>query len=891
MKLILNLKYTTTWGQTIYVCGNHLALGNNNETLAVALSYNDTTHWSIEVDVPVNTNECIDYYYFVKNENGTILYTATKYTIYFNKKSIVNVYDTWLGNDDATTVLFTQPFENIFYPKKSTVTSLLVPSTCNYVFSIKAPQLKAYETVCIVGNIAKLGAWDDSKPFLLKKVGDRYVGTIQLSNTITFTYKYGVYNTKTKLLVLYENGTNRWHNHIAAKDELTILQDGIVMLNYTPWKGTGVAIPVFSLRSKAGLGTGEFNDIKQLANWCKVTGVKLIQLLPINDTLNTKTNADSYPYSANSSFALHPLYINLKSIGSLPATHTLEKVYRRTSKKLNDSPQLEFEAVIKYKLAYLRALFMLDDTTFELAEYNTFFSENSYWLKPYAAYCYLRDKYKTANFYNWKQYASVTPKQLESLTKPTTKHYSTIQFWYYVQYHLHIQLKQAVAHAHNLGIALKGDIPIGIGRTSCDAWQHPQLFNMNEQAGAPPDDFAVKGQNWGFPTYNWEAMQQNNYAWWRQRFAKMSDYFDAFRIDHILGFFRIWSIPTHAVEGIMGRFVPAIPVYAYELPKAGLPMQTDRYCKPYNTEQYLNQLFGEYTTEIIHTFFEHTSIGTYELLPQYTTQKLIEQYFDNITRWPNDFKYKLYDCIANVILWPTSGNNFTELHFNIAMKHTYSYNALSSYEKEKLDQLYINYYYERQNEFWKIEANKKLPSIVHQTNMLVCGEDLGMVPNCVPGVLNSLSMLSLEVQRMPKATNTSFVHLQHVPYLSVATPSTHDMSPLRAWWEEDKQTTQNYYNNILGNYGAAPQYAEPWIIKQIIEQHLYAQSMMSIFQLQDLMALNATLRTENPQDERINVPANPNHYWSYRIPVQLDELLKNKAFNDELYNMITTSGR
>ncbi len=890
MNITLHLKYTSNWGEKVYVCYADDA-NSFEEKGSFPLTYIDDVTWSISFIREHNTPS-FSYYYFIVNEDGTHKYSAIKQDISYNvKNNNIVAFDHWCGANELFSTSFTTPFMHTFLISNNKNASALLKDASHY-FTVKAPQLKLHETVCIVGNDDKIGNWDTAKLKLLKRVDNNYVVGIHFPfEEEKIVYKYCIFNTKTKTFVDFEKGENRVLLYKRQKKELIYINDVIINFEINNWKGAGVAIPVFSLKSSSSFGVGEFTDIKLLANWSKKVGIKMIQLLPINDTIITKTNCDSYPYSANSSFALHPMYINLNEVGKLPKDNKVGLLYARKQRKLNGESVLNYEAVIKYKLAYLKEVFLQDTTFLQSEKFELFFAQNKNWLVPYAAYCYLRDKNKNVDFSTWGKYATITTKQLEKLTDSFQKQYIEISFWYFVQYHLHTQLKNTVDFVHKLGIIIKGDIPIGIGRTSCDAWLYPHLFNMNMQAGAPPDDFAVKGQNWGFPTYNWEAMQKDSFKWWKDRFEKMSDYFDAFRIDHILGFFRIWSIPITAIEGIMGHFVPAIPVFHTELQDAGIHLDYKRLCNPYITENYLEYNFDASQIEKVKETFFNKNEFIFTLKEDFNTQKKVADFFAEQNVFDDNYKIKLFDCLSNVILFEEENSNGKAFHFNIAMEKTFSFSELNRNEQGALKKLFVNYFYERQNDFWKIEANKKLPSIKHSTNMLVCGEDLGMVPNCVPGVMEELSMLSLEVQRMPKSSGASFVNLHHVPYLSVATPSTHDMSTIRAWWEEDRNVTQNFYNNSLGNYGEAPQFCEPWVVKQIINQHLTSPSMLSVFQLQDLMGIQSSTRRENPLDDRINEPSNPNHYWCYRMHIKLEDLIKQKDFNETLGSMIKESGR
>jgi 4-alpha-glucanotransferase len=154
---------------------------------------------------------------------------------------------------------------------------------------------------------------------------------------------------------------------------------------------------------------------------------------------------------------------------------------------------------------------------------------------------------------------------MKEFSSPDQPHFDDIAVNYFIQYHLHVQLSEAASYAHAHGVVLKGDIPIGVNRNSVDTWVSPELFHMQMQAGAPPDMFSVKGQNWELPTYDWDEMERTGFDWWKKRFSQMSNYFDTFRIDHILGFFRIWQIPIQQVEGIMGYLNPSIPIYIMNL--------------------------------------------------------------------------------------------------------------------------------------------------------------------------------------------------------------------------------------------------------------------------------------------------------------------------------------
>ncbi|HJW16781.1 MAG TPA: 4-alpha-glucanotransferase, partial [Flavisolibacter sp.] len=690
-----------------------------------------------------------------------------------------------------------------------------------------------------------------------------------------------------------EEGDNRVLHYDIPADKKIVVHDGFLRVPNNTWKGSGIAIPVFSLRSTNSFGVGEFADIKLLVDWARETGIKMVQILPVNDTSATYSWKDSYPYAAISAFALHPMYINLQKVAGKKHSHII-KALSKKQKQLNGLAEIDYEQVIQFKMNVLRELFDLDAMSFQKEkEYESFFSDNKSWLIPYAAFCFLRDKYSTSDFSKWKTYSQYNKDEIERLTANKSKQYRFIAFYYFVQYHLHLQLKDATDYAHKKGIAVKGDIPIGIYRYGCDAWTAPELYNMDMQAGAPPDDFTIKGQNWGFPTYNWKKMEEDQFDWWRQRFHQMSNYFDAFRIDHILGFFRIWSIPVSSVEGILGRFIPAMPIHVHEFGERGIWFDYDRLCRPYITDTILQSIFFDQVEFVKEHFISPNERQGYDLKEEFDTQQKVDEYFalQDISDSNAFIRQGLFDLITNVILFEEPGSNQQRFHFRILVDSTYSFQHLNDSDRYKLKELYVDYFYRRQDEFWKKEALKKLPALKDATNMLICGEDLGMVPHSVPEVMQQLGILSLEIQRMPKNPHTEFFHPKDAPYLSVITPSSHDMSTIRGWWEESREKTQRFYNQVLGEQGTAPYFCEPWLNRAIILQHLYSPAMWAIFQLQDILGMNEKLRRQDPGEERINNPANPNHYWNYRMHISLEQLIKEKDFNKELKDYISNSGR
>jgi 4-alpha-glucanotransferase len=901
-KLLFQLKFHTKPGESLYISGNHEMFGNNDAEDALEMQYLNEETWVLSFDMPVSSvpPDGIEYNYVLKNAENVFVFDwgmEKVLTPDLFKYDEVLVADSWNYAGYYDNAFYTEPFQNVLLKSNFTEVKTKQPKSFTHIFRIKAPLLRKGQTVCMIGSAAETGSWNETSPVLLsRKPGEDYHSVaLDLSKVdLPLAYKYGTYDTVNKKFIRYEDGSNRilFHAHAAAKNKIAIANDGFIMLPDYTWKGAGVSIPVFGLRSKNSWGVGEFTDIKLLVDWAKKTGLQLVQILPINDTNATGTWADSYPYAAISAFALHSMYLNPDAFVK-PKNKKLLAEFQTEREELNQKDAVDYEGVNKLKWRLIDRVYHLQKKeTFASSDYKSFYNNNKHWLVPYAAFCYYRDVNKTSDFNNWSSNKIYNATEAEALFNDASTA-DAVLIYCFVQFHLHLQLQDAAAYAHENGVIIKGDIAIGIYRYGADAWQHPELFHMDMQAGAPPDDFAVKGQNWGFPTYNWQKMEADGFAWWRQRFEQMSYYFDAFRIDHILGFFRIWSIPMNSIEGIMGHFEPCIPVHINEFSQRNIWFDHDRYTKPFITDQLLYDVVGSEADHFKEIYLHANGDGNYTLLDEYSTQRKIEDYFASfeMTEHDNWIKQRLFDLVSNVILFEADNSNGQQFHFRFSVESTKSFQYLDANTQNQLKDLYVDYFFKRQDDFWMKEALKKLPALKRSTNMLICGEDLGLVPGSVPDVMKQLGLLSLEIQRMPKQLSREFFHPNDAPYLSVVTPSTHDMSTIRGWWEEDRAKTQRFFNYEMGQWGGAPYFCEPWINKAILLQHLYSPAMWSIFQLQDILGISDELRRQNPNDERINVPAMPKYYWRYRMHLYLEDLLKADAFNTEFKGNIEACGR
>lgn len=901
MRLSFKIDYQTTWGESLFISGSIPQLGQWSLDQAIPMKNQFPGEWQAELEIE---SAYFEYKYVLQNSQGNFVWEWGINRIFAqdpSQKSEIRLRDFWRKGSDSDNALYASAFQNVLL-KGNLSPADKKENTYSKTLEIRlhTPAIAPEYKFAILGTEPSLGNWKESEAIVMSRV-ENALWSVELDASLLnfpLHYKYVIYDDSAKRVIQWEEGSNRTIRDFVCRSEssLKIHTDEKFRQNSGYWKGAGVAVPLFSLRSDHSGGIGEFTDLNLLVDWSVQCGLKLIQLLPLNETVSTHSWIDSYPYKSISVMALHPVFINITKVGVLDE-ESLMVGFLQTLAGFNAQESVHYEEVHKVKSKFFKMIFDQQmDSFLQNPAYLDFFTENKDWLVPYAAFCYLRDQNKTANFRWWKSHSTYNKDEVDLLTAPENKAYADIAVHYFIQYHAHKQLSEAVSYARNHRIVLKGDIPIGISPNSVEAWTQPKLFNLSQQAGAPPDEFADQGQNWGFPTYNWEIMAKDGYLWWQNRLKQMSRYFDAFRIDHIVGFFRIWEIPVSQIFGTMGHFNPALPYSRDEIIDRGINFNEERFTRPYIRDYFLWNLFGEWTDEVKNNFLSEYEPGKFNLKPNFATQKQVWDFFEShkneheLTGKESRIRDGLCSLISEVLFVrdPLRPSHF---HPRIAFHDTNSYLNLSDHNRYLLDELYIEFFYHRHDEFWRTQAMKILPAILKASDMLVCGEDLGMIPGCVPGVMNELGILSLEVQRMPKDPKIEFLRPSDAPYLSVSTTSTHDTSTLRGWWEEDPDKSERYFRTIMGNHAPFNRVMEPWLAKDILQQHFWSPAMWTIFPIQDLLAMDEELRRQDFEAERINIPAVALHYWRYRIHLSLEKLVKASHFNEELKHMIIHSGR
>ncbi len=843
MTIKFSIHFTPNNGEKLFIAGlaPSLLQGEPSQE-SLALEYEGDSIWSRELNVNTRKESIISYRYFVEEPGGNIYYEAGKMrSIAINSKSSrVETKDQWVGNTEAAPFL-SAPFSDVFFSQKASPYSTTHRCKSELVIRAVVPNIPIGNEIRLVGSTPVLGEWNVGNAIVMSRIeGQRweaYIPTEGYAGEI-WEYKFVDVDTATGNSI-WEEGENR--SLVVPeieKHDTVIVEHSSVCLKMANPRFAGCAVPVFSLNSKNSHGVGDFADIRLLADWCHETGQNIIQLLPINDTTAYMSWRDSYPYNCISTLALHPLYINLQELGQM-ADKKAHKEFLREGKVLNHKVFLDYTEVWESKMRYCWKMYLQErDNTFAEPAYYAFVKENKEWLYAYATFSALRDHFKSAEFQKWGKVDGIScsifsDDVVKKLMKPSGSLSENIYFYIYLQYHLYKQMCKTKEYAHSRGVAIKGDIPIGISRCSVEAWQYPHLFNFSQSAGAPPDFFSKTGQNWGFPTYNWDKMAEDNYLWWKQRLTLFAKYFDAYRIDHILGFFRIWEVPIEYSDGRLGHLSPTLP---------------------YTPEQ-IRQMGVRFTNPVEMAAVDNDGHPTPDGL-------FIE----------DSYKKGHY-------------------HPMISAHDGAMYRALPQWEKEAYNHLHYNYFFQRHNELWYNNAMKKLQHLIASTNMLACGEDLGMLAESVTRCMNNLKILSLELMIMPKQFGQDLGSPEWYPYLSVCTTSTHDCETLRMWLGKRMGTTMGAVANIDSTTTVPITDALPQDCINIIRRNLASPSMLTILPIQDWLSIDEKIRSRYVDSERINDPSNPNHYWRYRMHLNLEHLLAAKEFNKKVRALVDESGR
>ena len=643
----------------------------------------------------------------------------------------------------------------------------------------------------------------------------------------------------------------------------------------------GVVVPVGALRTKNGIGVGEFCDLAEFALLCKKMKIGLIQILPVNDT-----GYESSPYASLTAFGLHPLYLSIEELVEYGSADKAVKDRLKTAKdKFESSKRFSPYLIMKEKKEICEEIFNANKTDIIKSAKNGALSEwigKNPWVKEYAVFRRLKEINELKSWKEWKEYREVSAQDIDKLWEDEKLKDEHI-FWVWIQQALDAQFSKASKAVNDAGIILEGDLPILMNDDSCDVWANREIFHMELCAGAPPDMYSPGGQRWGFPIYNWEAQEKDNFSFWRQRQALAEKYYQAYRIDHVLGFFRIWAGSQLDNSSALGRFVPYTPITSGDLKKLGFDKNRIRWVTlPHIPtgeiwDALKNNWGGPYSENELKSAAERifskalTRVNNEEL---WNFKKKIrgEKDIDALGLHPAIRNY-LYGKWKDRVFIEYSKSKFFPVWY---YRNSKAYNTFSKEEKENLEAL-LEKRRKRSEKIWEKQGMKLLSLLIESSSMLPCAEDLGAVPPCVPKVLTKLKILGLRVTRWFREWDRDgqpYIPFAEYPQLSVCTPAVHDSSTVRQWWE--KEADQGQFSAFIG-VPSLPKVYNPGTAKIILSKAASARSRFRVFQIQDLLHLSNNWYSKKPEDERINVPGTFDDFnWAYRLPALIKDIAKDK---------------
>jgi len=642
---------------------------------------------------------------------------------------------------------------------------------------------------------------------------------------------------------------------------------------------TGVLVPVGSLRSARSAGVGEFADLPLLADWCLEAGLDVIQILPVNDT-----GGDTSPYSAMSAFALHPLYLRLEDVPEVAEVRVedteLDGTLTAMREELDARPRISFAEVLERKYEVLHRVY--DARREEIAADANLAAwiENNPWVREFSVYRCLKDRQGKRSWVEWNDLQDPGLAEIDAMWHEPSME-DDLTFYCWVQYNAEGQLRAAAAAVSERGVYLKGDLPILMAEDSADVWAHRDIFKPQFRAGAPPDMFSHLGQNWGLPVYDWDVLASNDYDWWRRRLDQADDFYHAFRIDHVLGFFRIWAVPAEDSAGTMGFFHPSYLLTTHELQEAGFDDARVRWlAEPHIPGERLRETLGDHVEMLTECCLEPVGDDEdlYVFAEGFREQDLLA------LDLPGEAKESLRGWYHDRALIRVSFDRYSPAW---KMRDSSAYRSLAEEERQRFDEL-VAHARRISEEMWEEQGRRILSLVNGSAAMLPCAEDLGVVPESVPRVLSELGILGLRIPRWTRRWDEPgepYIPLENYPYLTVCAPSVHDTSTLREWWEREDGVEEFW--TALGFEGERPAELTSELAEKVISRILDTNSAICMFQIQDFFALSEDLRSADPADERVNIPGTTTEFnWSYRLPRNIESLIEETRLNTRIRDLV-----
>lgn len=899
------VKLQAEFGTELFLIGDCKELGNWQTKGSQQLFFDKQTNsWFGDVCFPLtSTSRTIQYKYFFTNQKDEIQWEpGDNHLIHLDSvisPAFIEISDTYRWPDPVMNSLTRSAFTSVLTKRTSPTASPRIspnsvqPNEVSLIFTAVCPWVKKNQTLAIVGSCPQLGLWTPDRSITLTDAEFPFwTASITVSrDCFPFQYKYVICDNEIveeteEPLYIWEEGEN--HECLGITSNLVdltfpstvIITDWYVNPNKELFRGMGIHLPLFSLRTSENCGIGEYSDIRHLVDLCKSIGSSMIQLLPLNDTsssCNADDPDDKNPYHSISCFALHPIYINLLEIlPNLPSDIFNEIQSKRYEYSQNDA--VNYQQVYRFKLSILNRIFIrIKDEVVNDKEFIDFCDDNEDWLTPYSIFCLLRDENHSSEFWSWKDNSFVTPDTLQRLHKQRENE-TTFLKW--IQFIADQQLRASKEYATSQRVILKTEIPFGIQRNSVDCWSNPRLFDIN-----------MYEVNYGYAAYNWRAMKSTNFSWWKKRLARISAFYHSAQLNHIYGFFR--SQLCH-VDGVVSQYQPSTGISRQELESRGL-WDIDRYTKPYIRFHHLREKFNEDASTISKEFFVARNIDHnddyYDFKESFITIKTINQHLETLIpekEKRSSYSQHLLELLNNVIL--IQGLNNDSFHFRADLASDQPISSLKELDNNQRQVILDLSNEYKHKSFWINEAIPRLQILANSNNLLLFSEETEQDLQDFDHEIEAQSIIPLKVPRYSKELSTSF------SYFSQCEPALPNTSTIRGWYEENKTITRSFCKDELGqNDNEIVEYCYTDTLVKIIDRYMKSPSMWCVFMLQDIVNTFDRLRREYPNEERIFISkqsglSNADNNL-YKFPWKLEDLNNDAEWTNYICSLVKDSQR
>jgi len=789
--------------------------------------------------------------------------------------------------DTLESIFYKKPFRDIVYFHSFDPQSCLIKSSLsgNVVvhFRIMALQVPKQFMLYITGSSQFFGNWTRFEP--LRPIDELYWEfSFEIPSSIPmFEYKYLMIDPSNHN-IYWEHRPNRFFRFPQNNTQIYLIHDWLFKQPANRFHGAGITISLYSIHShQSFMGIGELYDLKLLIDWAVLANMSLIQLLPIMDIFYSNTDHLSHSNIPISAFAINPLYLTLRNIGGYEGIRSINR----------GDPV----SVRKIKMDCLKSIFSKQDINQLRSDpmFIKYINDNQYWIHSYSMWCAIRDEcLENGKDVEWPVFNA----QMNSCVLDSNDSSLTIGclFNAWVQYQCHIQLMEISSYAKENGIVLSCIMTIGQRKNSADIWTHPEFFDLNNTIGAPPDIFSFHGQNWGYPSWNWEEMKKDGYQWLREQMSFRERYFQACQFDHPLGFFRCWAIPTDTENPLFGHFVPSNPIDIKDLQDLQI-RDIARLCRPlFPISDVLSFALPEPVKEKIINLLAVCEGGIWKFRSKYTTDTSIKEVIKQLTEGLDEvqkLQYNLAEKILlshfeSVCLIPDREQPHKKYYPRFSMTDSTVFRSLPERDAQVLYKLFVDFYYRINLQLWHEQGQHKL-SVLASSSMQFFGYDLGASLNDEEKILHRVGICSYRVQRVPRESIQRFDGTNNFPYMSVCSPTPHDLPHLTLWWRQEQADAQLFYHQFLKKGDVAPLILTPDIASGIIQLHLSSDSMWCMFVFDDLLSIESEFDSVI-SNLWINDPSCDNKF-RYRMKLSLNDLLAHKEWIKNLSKLIENSHR